>query len=91
MLSDEKISHIVHLLLEGLALEQMVELPKKDLAMREGKQICTKFISSLSACEEIAKQRIRSQKNPPPENSSQWDILYSKYFEEEMKKKRGAG
>lgn len=89
MISEEKMIHIVHLLLDGLEKSALVTYPDKVQAMREAKRVALSYQSAMEACGETARKRISSQKNPPPENSRQWDTLYAKYLEEELQKKGG--
>lgn len=89
MISEDKMMHVLHLMLDGLEKRGLVTFSDKDTAVREGKKVCFQFLSSMNAVAEIARKRIMTQKNPPPEYSSQWDTLYRKYYEEEMKKRGG--
>lgn len=89
MISEEKMIHIVHLLIDGLEKEGMVSYPDKTAAMREGKRAALTYQKAMEACTENARKRIMTQKNPPPENSRQWDTLYEKYYEEEQRKMGG--
>jgi len=89
MISEEKMIHIVHLLLDGLERDGFATFPDKSLAMREGKRAALIYQGAMEACGDIARKRISTQKNPPPENSRQWDTLYAKYYEEELQKKGG--
>lgn len=89
MLSDEKMIHIVHLLLDGIEKAGMVSYTSKDEAVRESKMVCLKYLSHLSEVESLARKRIASQKNAPPEYSMEWDNLFKKYCEEELRKQGG--
>ncbi|MBY0371599.1 DUF507 family protein [bacterium] len=89
MVSEEKMIHIVHLLIDGLEKAGIVSYPDKPGAMKEAKRAALGYLSNMEACSEIARKRISSQKSPPPENSRQWDTLYAKYYEEELQKKGG--
>ena len=89
MISDEKMGHIIHLMLEGIKKAKLVEFVDEGVAMREAKKVGNFYLTALNSVAEIAAQRINSQKNPPREHSPQWDTLYQKYYEEEMKKKGG--
>lgn len=81
--------HIVHLMLEGIGKAKLVEFIDEGGAMREAKRVANQYLTQLNSVAEIAANRIRTQKNPPRENSPQWDTLYQKYYEEEMRKKGG--
>ncbi len=89
MISDEKMIHIVHLMLDGIKKAGMVEYPRPDEAMHEAKKICNLFLKNMQGAADVARQRILSQKNPPMEGSPQWEVLYNKYFEEETQKRGG--
>lgn len=89
MISEEKMSHVVHLMLDGVWKADMVDFPDEDMAMREAKKICNLYLTQFNAVGETVRQKILSQKNPPREGTPQWDVLYRKYFEEEMAKKGG--
>jgi len=87
MLSEEKIIHTVHLILNGLKRAGMAEYPREEEAVHEAKKICFAFFSHLNDVGERVRSRILSQKNAPPEHSPQWDTLYWKYYEEELRRK----
>jgi hypothetical protein len=91
MFSDEKISHLLHLILNGLQREGYVDFPDKDRATREGRRAFGDYFKKFDMASQAAKQRIFSQKNPPPEHSPQWETLYHKYYEEEIKRRGGGG
>lgn len=89
MISEEKMTHIVHLMLDGLEKRELVSFTKKDEAVREAKKVCFAYLGRLAQVDERVRQRIQSQKNAPVEHSRQWDTLYEKYFEEEVRKLGG--
>lgn len=89
MLSDEKISHVVHLMLDGIEKAGLVAFAAKDEAIREARKAVNQFVTQLGGAAEAARNRILSQKNAPPEHSRQWETLYQKYYEEELRKRGG--
>ena len=89
MISEEKMVHIVHLMIDGLYKADFVDYSDDDAALREAKKVCLSWINMMNTSGEAARQRILSQKNPPLESSPQWDNLYQKYCEEELKKRGG--
>jgi hypothetical protein len=46
----------------------------------------TGYFDRDSRLDEIVRQKIRSLSRPVPPGSREWEILYRKYREEEMKK-----
>ena len=89
MISEEKMGHIIHLLLDAVEKNGMVTYPDKARALREAKRIGIVYLQQFNAAEEAARRRILSQKKPPPEFSQEWDTLYQKYLEEEFRKLGG--
>lgn len=89
MISEEKMIHIVHLMLDGVWKQDMVEYPNEEEALREAKKICLGYIQQVNAVSEDARKKILAMKNPPREGTPQWDVLYQKYLEEEIHKKGG--
>jgi uncharacterized protein len=87
MISEEKMVHVLNLMLGGLEKADFVSYPNKGEAIREAKKAVFSFVSQLNSIAELAHKRIVSQKNPPPEYSTQYDTLYRKYYEEELRKK----
>ena len=88
-LSREKLVHLSHLLVDGLGASPHVEF-KRDrndirLAILE---VLLEGMKLEEEVEESARRKILSQKRDIPEGSREWDVLYRKYYEEEMSKHR---
>lgn len=89
MISEEKMIHIVHLILDGIWKQDMVDYTDEEEALREAKKICLGYIQQVNAVSDEARKKILSMKNPPREGTPQWDNLYQKYLEEAVQKKGG--
>ena len=89
MISEEKMIHIVHLVIDGIWKADLVDYPDEDEALKEAKKICLQFVNLMNTIGDAVRQRILSQKSAPLENSPQWEVLYSKYYEEEARKRGG--
>lgn len=89
MISEEKLVHIVHLMVEGVQKAGLVEYSDHDAAIREARRAALLWLKQVGGAEEDARKRILTQKNPPMENTPQWDNLYQKYLEDELKKRGG--
>ena len=89
MISEEKMVHIVHLLIDGLYKADFVDYSDDDEALREAKRVCLHWLKGMEAVTEIARNRIRTQRNAPLEGSPQWENLFQKYCDEEMQKRGG--
>jgi len=86
-LSHERCVHLSHLFVNALEDEESVEF------LRDPNDIRLKMLQILESellkedeLEESIRRKIASQKRDVPEGSPEWDLLFRKYYEEELKK-----
>jgi hypothetical protein len=93
MLSEDKISHLSHVLLRDLIKQEVVETIEDEGAIR--REIKRTIISELMVGEEIdqvVRKKLQSFAKKLIEGSPEWEVLYKKFFrEEEIKKGRATG
>jgi hypothetical protein len=93
MLSEDKISHLSHVLLKGLIQQGLVELVEDEGAIR--REIKRTIVSELKVGEEIdeiVRKKLQSFSKKLIEGSPEWEVLFKKFFrEEEIKKGRATG
>jgi len=87
-LSEERISHIAHLISDGIWKEDMVDFVDDEKVLREIKHTITAYLKVEDEADTAAREKIRSLSRDVPEGSREWEILYKKYFEEELGKRR---
>jgi hypothetical protein len=87
-LSDSRVSHLAHLVLDGLRKDKLAEFPNEGRSLAETKQVLRDFFQREDHIDEIVRQKIASLSRRVPPGSREWDILYRKYFEEESRKQR---
>jgi hypothetical protein len=86
-LSHEKIVHISHLLLDELLEDDRVDYHGEESEVRQRIVALLKAeMEKEDAMEEAIRRKIESQKRPVPEGSPEWELLYRRYFEEELAK-----
>lgn len=86
-LTDDRISHIAHLLFDGVWKDDLVDFTDENKALLEIKKVVTDYLRVEDDADSAARTKIRSLSRGVPEGSREWDILYKKYYEEEVKKK----
>ena len=89
MLSEDKISHLSHLVLQGLEKDPDVE--RKGSSTEILRLIKRTVHAELQLDEEIGeivRKKLASYSRKIVEGSPEWDALYHKTFSEEMKKRR---
>jgi len=90
-LSHEKVIHLSHVDVQALAGVQGMRFTKERNEVRL--RIVDLLRLELRKDEEIerrARAKITAQKRSIPEGSPEWDILFRKYYEEELSRLRGA-
>ena len=92
MLSEDKISHLSHVLLSGIMGQKVVELIEDEATIR--REIKRTIVAELKIGEEIdqiVRNKILSLSKRVIEGSPEWDVMYKKYFrEEEIKRGRAS-
>jgi uncharacterized protein len=85
-LSREKVSQLAQLLVEELASRDEVEFIEDRNTIRlEILHIINSELKKEEGIDQAARKKIESQKRNVPEGSVEWDILYRKYYSEEVK------
>lgn len=86
-LSEDRISHLAHLVSDGIWNDDLVDFKDDDKVLGEIKRVMTDYLKVEDSADTFAREKIRSLSRDVPEGSREWDILYKKYFEEETSKK----
>ena len=87
-LSENRISHLAHLVMDGLRKGNLAQFSAEGRALTETKQVLHDYFQHDDHIDEIVRQKILSLSRHVPTGSREWDILYRKYFEEESRKQR---
>jgi uncharacterized protein len=87
-LSESRISHLAHLVMDGLRKANLGDFPNEGRALTQTKQVLHGFFQREDQIDDIVRQKIDSLSRRVPPGSREWDILYRKYFEEEARKQR---
>ena len=87
-LSDSRISHLAHLIVDGLRKNRLTTFSNEGRALAETKQALHDFFQIEDAIDEAVRRKIESLSRRIPPGSREWDILYRKYSEEESRKHR---
>jgi hypothetical protein len=86
-LSHEKLIQISHRIMGAIEALDEVEIFDEPNAIRqETVKILTDLMHEEEKIDETVKARITSQKRTIPEGGGEWDILYRKYYSEELRK-----
>jgi hypothetical protein len=86
-LSEERVSHLTRLVVDGIWNDDLVDFTDDDHALRAAKKGLSDLVAELEKVDESAKAKVASLKRGVTEGSPEWDIMYGKYFEEEMQRR----
>ncbi len=88
-LSEARLSHLSHLLLEAATRDGLTEVRNTRLCLNEVKRILGGGPGGRDAeIEAIVRRKITSLSRKVIPGSREWDVLYRKYTEEERRKRR---
>lgn len=88
-LSHGKINHITNLLMDHLRINPEVEFFSDDSEIRlDIVRVINEELKDDEVIDIEVRRKIESQQRDIPEGSEEWDILYRRYYDEEMTKRR---
>ena len=86
-LSHDKINKLAHVVTDTLAgMDEVEFLEDRNTIRLEVRKILEELLMQEARIDQTARQKIESQKRTILEGSQEWDILYRKYYNEEVKK-----
>jgi len=86
-ISREKINKLAHAVADALAEMDGVEFVEDRNSIRlEVRRLLEGLMAQEAKIDAAARQKIESQRRTILEGSQEWDILYRKYYNEEVKK-----
>ena len=86
-ISRDKVNKVAHVVTDALADLDSVEFVEDRNTLRlEVRKILEELLNHEERIDQSARQKIESQKRTILEGSQEWDILYRKYYSEEVKK-----
>jgi hypothetical protein len=88
-LSHAKINHIANLLIEFLRTDTSVEFFQDDSDIRmDIARVINEELKDDEVIDTEIRRKIESQRRDIPEGSEEWEILYRKYYDEEMARRQ---
>jgi hypothetical protein len=86
-LTREKVVRLSHRIIEELVKADDVEfIEDRDTIRQEIVQIIQTLLKDEEQVDAEVRKRITSQKREIPEGSPEWDVLYRKYYSEQLKR-----
>ncbi len=89
MISDDRQKHFAHILIDGLWGDEYIDFDEdaEDQVIRQTKRLINEWVQEQGDIDESVRQKLNSLKRDLPEGSSEWKVMYSKYYNEEMSRR----
>ena len=86
-LSRDKVNKLAHTVADALATIDAVDFVEDRNTIRmEARRLLEDLLKAEEMIDRAARMKIENQKRTILEGSQEWDILYRKYYNEEVKK-----
>jgi hypothetical protein len=86
-LSRDKVNRLAHSVADALTSLDRVEFIEDPNSIRmEARRILEELLAAEEKIDKAARQKIESQRRTITEGTQEWDILFRKYYNEEVKK-----
>ena len=86
-ISREKVNKLAHAVADTLAETDSVDfIEDRNTIRQEARRVLELLMAEEAKIDAAARQKIESQRRTILEGSQEWDILYRKYYNEEVKK-----
>jgi len=86
-LSEARILFLARESLNRLRAEGLADIPNFPLALRQGREVIAQWLEHGNRVDAVVRRKIASLKRGVVEGSNEWQILYRRYREEELRKK----
>jgi hypothetical protein len=86
-ISRDKVNKLAHTVADALAeIPECDFLEDRNTIRQEARKALEKLLTDEVKIDQAARQKISSQRKIIVEGSQEWDILYRKYYNDEVKK-----
>jgi hypothetical protein len=86
-ISRDKVNKLAHTVTDALAgLDEVDFIEDRNSIRLEVRRLLEELLAQESRIDAAARQKIENQRRTILEGSQEWDILYRKYYNEEVKK-----
>ena len=87
-ISEDRISHLAHKILEKLWRDDLADFPDEARALASIKCSISGYFAVAEEVDQAVRKKLASYSQAKVPGSREWDILYQKFAREEMAKKK---
>jgi hypothetical protein len=86
--SEDRVSHIAHKIIEKLWRDDLADFPEEARALNVVKESIAAYFSAAEEVDQAVRKKLASYSQAKVPGSREWDILYQKFYREELDKRK---
>lgn len=86
-LSEDRILYLARESLVRMRDEGLADIPNFQTALRQAREVIAEWVEKGDEVDAVVRRKIVSLRRGVVEGSAEWEILYRRYREEELRKK----
>ncbi len=88
MISEDRISHIAHRIIDKLWRDDLADFPDEARALATVKETLAAYFAVAEEVDEAVRKKLASYSQAKVPGSREWEVLYHKFYQEEMTKRK---
>ena len=85
-LSEERASHLAHLIVDSVWKDDLADWSDDGRALRTVKQVLSEVLKAYEDVDAKVRKTMAGMARRLPEGSSEWDMTYRKLYQQELQK-----
>jgi hypothetical protein len=86
--SEDRISHIAHKIIDRLWSDDLADFPDEARALNSVKESLSAYFALSGEIDQAVRQKLASYSQAKVPGSRDWEILYQKFYREELDKRK---
>ena len=87
-ISEDRISHLSHKIVEKLWRDDLADFADEARALQAVKSSIAGYFDLTEEIDQVVRQKLASYSQAKVPGSREWDILYQKFYREELDKRK---
>lgn len=88
LISEDRISHLAHKIFDRLWRDDLADFEDEKEGLAVIKSALHKYFSVSDEIDQIVRKKLSSYSQAKVPGSREWDVLYRKFYQEELAKKK---
>ncbi len=86
--SEDRISHLAHRVVDSLWKNDLADFPDEPRSLLTVKESIAAFFALAEEIDQVVRKKLASYSQAKVPGSREWEILYRKFYEEEVAKRK---